>query len=459
MAIRIDDPNGFLPKGFDIKAKKNLDGILQIRDIQVPIFSDSIFRILEEYPNQPVAYIPTIPTASDLGLMKYKPQFYWLPTKKKKASFTVKLHRLLTASKENCTEEYYDPAEAAIVTDTTEEEQLYYFAEQYNILCPKPIQVSVVVSNVCNLSCVMCPYHSKEIAKYHKTDFFNKKQIMSWEMMKYISAECGANNMPIKMGNIEEPLTHPRIADFVRECRQSGVPTVHITTNGTLLDEAMARQLLEAGLTSIYISIDAAEPDTYEKIRGSRLERVESNINGFIRIKKELGISCMIMLSIIRNKEIERSEIKRFIDKWISTVDGIIVYNLAIYDDGSSNFTEINNVAKEKVRSAGKRWACLNPFQEIYLLPDGRTFYCCETISKLAFENINGMGNYTDESIIEIWGGKQFIELRKALIMNKLEEWTACRDCGIWMAHVTESKVEGNTRITRNMITEIYQKV
>ena len=122
-------------------------------------------------------------------------------------------------------------------------------------------------------------------------------------------------------------------------------------------------------------------------------------------------------------------------------------------------FTLINEVANERLREAGRRWACLNPWQEVYLLPDGRVYYCCETVSKLAFEELESMGEYPRESVSQIWCGEAFHSLRRDLIVNKLDRWPACASCGIWMAHVCETHQENGVRKTQNMITEILEKL
>ena len=61
---------------------------------------------------------------------------------------------------------------------------------------------------------------------------------MSWETMLRIAEECGEQKIGLKVGNIEEPLLHPRMIDFVREARKRGVPSFHITSNGLPLDES-----------------------------------------------------------------------------------------------------------------------------------------------------------------------------------------------------------------------------
>jgi len=235
------------------------------------------------------------------------------------------------------------------------------------------------------------------------------------------------------------------------------MPSVHVTTNGTLLTPVMGRNLLEAGLTSLYVSLDAARPDTYRRIRQGDLGRVEGNVRAFLESRRAGGFACRLMLSLVRNEGVTAEEEEEFVARWMPDAEGVILYHLARYDDGNSRFGTVHEVARAKVRDAGRRWACLNPWQEVYLLPDGRVYYCCETISKLAFEHLRSMGRFPEEGLGAIWHGEAFRALRRDLIRNEPARWPACDRCGIWMAHVSETVREDNKKITRNMITEIHE--
>ena len=260
---------------------------------------------------------------------------------------------------------------------------------------PAPVQVSVVVSNTCNLHCTMCPYHSREIRPTHKTPFFAERRSMSWELLERIAGECGGLRVPVKMGNVEEPLVHPGIVEFVRRCRTLGVPAVHITTNGTLLTLERGKELLEAGLTSLYVSLDAARPETYRQVRHADLARVEENVRAFLETRRRGQFPCRVLLSFVRNRGVTPEEEEEFVGRWLPQSDGVILYQLAEYEGGNSRFAAVHEVAEAKMREAGGRWPCLNPWQEMYLLPDGATYYCCETISKLAFEPLESMGPFS----------------------------------------------------------------
>jgi MoaA/NifB/PqqE/SkfB family radical SAM enzyme len=460
-ALRVVDPARRLPPEAAASLARLGTGTVVVPDRGVPIHPASVAKVAAVAgPDRPLCFVPEIPVASDLGLPRYEPVLAWFPGNRRKIDSSRWLPRRIFARLAGRADtEDFDLQQCQRVALTSQAEQLHYFVDHYAAICPNPIQVSVIVSNTCNLHCVMCPYHSRQIKPTHRTDFFHHRRLMTWEVMEQIAAECGSMRVPVKIGNVEEPLMHPRIVGFVSRCRRSGVPSVHITTNGTLLTPQMSQNLLEAGLTSVYVSLDAARPGTYQRIRQGDLDRVERNVRAFLAARRAGGFACRVMVSLVRNEGVSEREEEEFIARWFPETDGVILYHLARYEDGNSRFAAVHEVAKSKVREAGRRWPCLNPWQEIYLLPDGRAYYCCETVSKLAFEHLESMGRYPRQSLQAIWHGEVFRSLRRDLIGDELGRWSACFGCGIWMAHVTEATQRGGRKITRNMTTEIHEHV
>ncbi len=91
-----------------------------------------------------------------------------------------------------------------------------------------------------------------------------------------------------------EPLLQPRLAEWMREAKVAGCET-GILTNGTLLDEERARQLIDAGLDWLCVSIDGARKEEYERIRGgSSFEKVCKNLETVSRIRPRAVPKTMI---------------------------------------------------------------------------------------------------------------------------------------------------------------------
>jgi MoaA/NifB/PqqE/SkfB family radical SAM enzyme len=74
-----------------------------------------------------------------------------------------------------------------------------------------------------------------------------------------------------------EPTLYPGLADLVEEGKRSGMYVI-LNTNGSLVTERLAGDLLEAGLDAVIISIHAAEPSLHDEIKG-----VKGSYEGAVR--------------------------------------------------------------------------------------------------------------------------------------------------------------------------------
>lgn len=445
--------------------EKNL--ILDIPAHGIPLHEKSCENLLFTLKNNKsiIVFQPTLPVLSELGLPSYPILAYIYPHElsqvyqqlKPKIPMILrdKIFDAISLSLRN---------KVNLISQIDIDEQLYYFVNYYGKAI-NPSYVRVIISNNCNLKCIMCPYHSSLLKKTHTTDFFQRKKEMSWEMIERLAQDCGQAKIPILIGSVEEPLLHPKLVDFIQLCRQQGVPKVHLTTNGQLLTQDYSKALLNAGLTSIDISIDAATPDTYLKIRGADLKRVESNIVGFLKIRDQLGIDCDVRTSFVRNQNITSEEEENFLSRWLAKVNSVFILNLAEYQETNTRLKNTNQASLQdsleyyQQKSQG-RWPCLFPFIEMAVLPDGRIYYCIETLFRLGFDqDIQSLGNYHQQTLSEIWSGELFQKLRQDLILKQLDERKACQKCDMWKSQIIHKEQQNKYQVITTTVTKIYSQV
>ncbi|NEP14970.1 MAG: radical SAM protein [Symploca sp. SIO2C1] len=454
----IKDPQKLLPQPI-YEHWKRPDIVLEVPPHGIPLHSKSIEKLLSIANREAkiIVFRPILPITSELGLPCY-PILAYLYPQKISAIWQRLRQQLETLIQNNA----LDNLPCLVVSEIDLDEQLYYFADYYGKAI-NPSYVRVIVGNTCNLKCVMCPYHSPVLKPTHTTEFFQGKKVMSWPMMQRLAKDCGEAGITIFIGSVEEPLLHPQIVEFIQLCKQQRVPKIHLTTNGQLLDSDRAIALLKAGLTSIDISLDAATPETYLKIRGADFHRVESNVINFLKIRDQSGIACEVRTSFVRNRDVSAEEEKLFFDRWLAKVDSIYFLNVAEYQKTNMRFNQTSEAVESSLQDyrqkAQGRWACLFPFLEIAILPDGRTYYCTETLFRLGFDqDVQSLGDYHQQTLQEIWSGHLFQQLRRDLILNQLEKRLACKDCDMWMSHVINRKIKDQCQIMTTTVTEIYSQ-
>lgn len=87
-----------------------------------------------------------------------------------------------------------------------------------------------------------------------------------WEIVK-VSVSLGITHIRITGG---EPLVRKGCADLILGIRKiPGVETITMTTNGVLLGN-YAKQLKEAGVDGVNISLDTLDPEEFCQITGKR---------------------------------------------------------------------------------------------------------------------------------------------------------------------------------------------
>ncbi len=106
----------------------------------------------------------------------------------------------------------------------------------------------------------------------------------------------------VYFGGIGEPLFHRRTPEWIARVKALGA-RVEMITNGTMLTEKRSRELVDAGLDLLWVSIDGATPESYADVRlGAELPAVVANLErfghlrkGMYRPKPELGIAFVAM--------------------------------------------------------------------------------------------------------------------------------------------------------------------
>jgi len=119
----------------------------------------------------------------------------------------------------------------------------------------------VVVWNMtqrCNLKCVHCYAHAVEPSAH--------KDPISTDQAKAMIDDLSQFGAPVILFSGGEPLVREDLVDLAKYATSTGMRAV-ISTNGTLITKAKARELKEVGLSYVGISLDGAET-VHDKFRG-----------------------------------------------------------------------------------------------------------------------------------------------------------------------------------------------
>lgn len=157
----------------------------------------------------------------------------------------------------------------------------------------------ISVTDRCNLRCCYCmPEGVQDVGMKNILTF---EEI--WEIVR-TGVSLGITHIRITGG---EPLMRKGCVDLIRGIREiPGVETITMTTNGVLLGN-YAKQLKEAGVDGVNISLDTLDPEEFYKITGKReLQEVLAGI----RAAKTAGLP--VKLNAVNRKEMDPIPLVRY---------------------------------------------------------------------------------------------------------------------------------------------------
>jgi cyclic pyranopterin phosphate synthase len=92
-----------------------------------------------------------------------------------------------------------------------------------------------------------------------------------------------------------EPTLYKELPELIYLLKEAGIPKVSLTTNGRLLKKRY-KELVNAGLDSVNVSLDSLEEDTFQKInRTSNVSFVLEGIDAILQTGIEVKINSTIM--------------------------------------------------------------------------------------------------------------------------------------------------------------------
>ncbi|NQU57991.1 MAG: radical SAM protein [Rhodospirillales bacterium] len=269
--------------------------------------------------------------------------------------------------------------------------------------------VTLEFVNRCNLTCGMC---------YVANHTFAKETLEMATVKNLIDQVAAQGKTGLLLGSGSEGLLYKGIDEVIRYAKDSGVMDVILMTNGTLLTPEMSEFIVKQEVSRVCISVDAATPETYEKVRGkNELDRVEKNIRGLADSRKKVGSALPIIRLSFCGTEDNQHEQEAFRDKWRDVVDYIDFQKVNDFSYvGREDEAELPDVEKD-------RPFCTKPFGYLNVWSSGDISPCCTFYGKsLTF------GNIKDDTLAEVYDGEKMTDLRDQFL-GKKELNKVCQVC------------------------------
>lgn len=291
----------------------------------------------------------------------------------------------------------------------------YYYFTTFTPRFPQIIQIQTQYG--CNARCIFCPMGRED------NQIIGQMEDRTFER---IVEEAIRSNVKVLSPYLQnDPLVdrklHEKIS-VIREIRgMKPFPKTKIITNGGLLTEDRAYNLINAGLEYIVFSVHGVDKEIYDGImQGPKFETVTKNIDRFLKIKEELGAKnpdIEVWAVLTKDVEAQLDETKEY---WESR--GIRFKGRQLDNRANPDIIDTSEMAGDET-DWKYAYYCTIPFWRAWILWNGDMVLCC-----VDWERTTVFGNIHKQSIKEIWNSEPYRKYRQRM-KNRDLAGTLCENC------------------------------
>ncbi len=291
-----------------------------------------------------------------------------------------------------------------------------------SIVTAHPLALMIEPTNICNLSCPLCPSGSGELKR--------ARGMMDLKLFKDITDEVHHAIGMFILWNQGEPYLNPDFNEMARYASSKGIYTM-TSTNGSL--PLNPEEIIESGLSRIIFSLDGTKPESYEQYRmGGDFDLVLRNISELARLKrirksKTPYIVWQFILMSHNESEIDKA---KEMAKQIG-VDKLEFKTVQIYEPKDIAFLPSKHQFSRYKHNKDKfeiKTRLLNRCRRLWTQPvinwDGELAICCYD-KDLIFP----IGNIKDHSFLSLWKSRKMNNIRRSILCSR-KDIEICRNCG-----------------------------
>jgi radical SAM protein with 4Fe4S-binding SPASM domain len=267
--------------------------------------------------------------------------------------------------------------------------------------------ISVEVDTHCNVRCTMCPIHDGKVKNQGRAKL---------EIIERLVELAQGWTDKIGLAVMGEPLLHPQAAEMVRVINRGGFKSM-LWTNGLLVNERRARELLEAKLSKIVFSFEIIDKDLHEQIRkGASYDKVKENLDRFLALRAELHPATEVSIWNIVPERSHDLIIPEHIREQYRDIEIYCSYAM----DWHGEVTVDRNLEE-----LGDPSPCNQIQRYMAVAWNGDVVVCCND-----FNHEYNLGNLFEvSSLDEIWFGSARLELIDKMASGRLDGVSPCGTC------------------------------
>jgi MoaA/NifB/PqqE/SkfB family radical SAM enzyme len=319
-----------------------------------------------------------------------------------------------------------------------------------------PVCLYLEVTNRCNLLCETCP---------RTFEALEPPKDMSFALFRSIIDQVEGLKRVVLHG-VGEPMLVKDLPLMIRTLKERGIHVL-FNTNGTLLTPRKRRELIDSGLDELRVSLDAAEADSFLKVRGKDMfDRIVRNVSEFTALQREIGAASPVVslwLTGLKETIFQLPEFVRLAARigvtqvhlqrlvWDEVGRGLAKEQQSLFEAAQEEESAAIETAQAIGRELGvsidasgatepglslhrekddRPWSvCRRPWSLMYFTAHGRALPCCiAPFSSRGYQSYT-LGNATQQTLSEIWNGPAYRQFREALLSETPPK--PCQNCGL----------------------------
>jgi MoaA/NifB/PqqE/SkfB family radical SAM enzyme len=323
----------------------------------------------------------------------------------------------------------------------------------------EPVCLYLETTNRCNLLCTTCPRTYEQL---------EPEADMPWSLFTSLIDQY-PNIARVVLHGIGEPMLVKDIAQRVAYLKARNI-YVLFNTNGTLLNDANGRALIDAGLDELRVSLDAAEATVFEMVRGKDFfDKIVANVANFTRLQRELNAPKPRVSLWLTGLRETVDQLPNFV-RLAHTVGVTEVYlqrlvffdspqdehslaraESALFEHTTEREEALIHEAEQVAASLGvmfsasgatdpgesirmqrtdNPWSlCRRPWSLMYITANGRVLPCCIAPFSMKGYASFTLGDATQSTLRDIWNGPEYQRFRDGLLTSAPPP--ACSNCGL----------------------------
>lgn len=310
-----------------------------------------------------------------------------------------------------------------------------YQALRYRKLREFPSSLILETTSRCNLNCRMCPRrHMQRPAQDMDGALFGRliEQIAEYDARDAVDF--------VALHWFGEPLLHPQLLDLIalageslpnlrrRGLQRKAVRGLCLSTNGVLLTEERARDLLDSPLTWLAVSVDGSTSETYEQMRvGGAFAEVVANVERLLALNARQRRELPTLAVQVIVTQTTAPELEECLARWERHLAGApnARVELKPYTNWAGQ-VQAPELCPTDPRRDFFHLNCGYLWDTMAVGAGGEAGLCCYDMDAR-----HGLGNAAETPLREVWHGEALQALRGRMARGQLAGLPLCEQCAM----------------------------